>query len=77
MQIVETDLHFLFNLLLTRNRIDSAVQAYKGYISSDMENKYQDKLESKLIIRVPFILIFSGFIYFIQYWWRRRGAKRT
>jgi len=42
------------DLLQTRKRIDSAVKTYKGYISSEKENKHSNKLENMLTIRIPF-----------------------
>src|SRR5690606_31759982 len=42
------------DLIQTRKQIDSAVKVHKGYISSEKENKYSDKLENTLTIRIPF-----------------------
>lgn len=42
------------DLLHARSRIDSAVRTHQGYISSEKENKYGDRLENTLVIRVPF-----------------------
>lgn len=42
------------DLLQTRRHIDSAVKHHQGYISSDSENKYNNRLEHTLLIRIPF-----------------------
>lgn len=42
------------NLQRTKNQITSAVNKYKGYISSDSQNEQYDRINNHLTVRIPF-----------------------